>query len=331
MTELINTNPEIHRIFVPLPENPLKNLNSYVIKTEERNLIIDTGFNRIECLEALLEGLKELNIDLNKTDIFLTHLHSDHTGLVNKIKTPSSKIYIGKTDHEYIKKNLKGASLSKLDLRLAEEGFPADVLARLKETNQAKRYAPGEFEAVPLEDNQTFNVGDVQMKVISTPGHTPGHVCLYIESEKILFSGDHILFHITPNITAWSGVENSLKDYMHSLDKIKNVPIEKTFPAHRLDIGNPYERIDEIIEHHQYRLNDIITIIETYGENMTAYEIAQYMKWNLRGRPWEEFPDNQKWFAVGETLSHLDYLVISGKVLRTKDEENNLYRYSLRK
>ena len=57
MYEKIYSNPDIYKIYVPLPNNPLKNLNSYVVKTENKNLIIDTGFNMPECYEALTEGL----------------------------------------------------------------------------------------------------------------------------------------------------------------------------------------------------------------------------------------------------------------------------------
>jgi glyoxylase-like metal-dependent hydrolase (beta-lactamase superfamily II) len=76
MTEKIIEN--IYRIFVPLPKNPLKNLNAYLIKGE-KNLLIDTGFNMPECRRALMEGLSELDAEPGKTDIFLTHLHSDHS------------------------------------------------------------------------------------------------------------------------------------------------------------------------------------------------------------------------------------------------------------
>ena len=72
----------IYSIFVPLPDNPLKNLNAYFIRGEGgRNLLIDTGFRRDECREALLEGLSGLGARLEDTDICLTHLHSDHSGL----------------------------------------------------------------------------------------------------------------------------------------------------------------------------------------------------------------------------------------------------------
>ena len=79
----------IYTIPVPLPGNPLKCLNSYVIKDGKRSLVIDTGFRMPECREALTTGLAELGIDMNKADIFLTHLHSDHTGLAPELASPS--------------------------------------------------------------------------------------------------------------------------------------------------------------------------------------------------------------------------------------------------
>ena len=86
----------IYRIQIPLTGNPLESLNSYVIKGEERSLIIDTGFNRPECRDALMSGLEELKVDFDKTDIFITHLHADHSGLMFSIKTPANKAYCHK-------------------------------------------------------------------------------------------------------------------------------------------------------------------------------------------------------------------------------------------
>jgi len=88
----------LYRIVVPLPNSPLKDLNSYVIKGEDRNLIIDTGFNRSVCYEAMLKGLAELEMDLNKTDFMLTHMHADHTGLVTRLASETSKIFFSRID-----------------------------------------------------------------------------------------------------------------------------------------------------------------------------------------------------------------------------------------
>ena len=96
MIEEIDRN--LFRIEIPLPHNPLKSINSYVIKGPDRNFIVDTGLNREECKRAMLNGLAELRIDLNATDFFITHLHADHLALVETIASDTSKIYLNAPD-----------------------------------------------------------------------------------------------------------------------------------------------------------------------------------------------------------------------------------------
>ena len=62
--------PDLFRIEVPLPGSPLKFLNSYIFRSSQRNLIIDTGLNHIACYEAMQAGLQQLDIDLGRTDFF---------------------------------------------------------------------------------------------------------------------------------------------------------------------------------------------------------------------------------------------------------------------
>ncbi len=102
MVTKINDVPAIFQIYVPLPDNPLKNLNCYVLQSQNEWLIIDTGFNRPECKSALEHGMQELGIDIENTSLFLTHLHSDHTGLVYELtKNKKCTIYMGKIDYDY--------------------------------------------------------------------------------------------------------------------------------------------------------------------------------------------------------------------------------------
>ena len=103
MFEQIHSNPNIYKIPVFLPNNPLKILNSYVIKTPQGNLVMDTGFRQPECLEALTQGLNELEIDMDHTTLFLSHLHSDHVGLTNDIITDKTRVLISEYDYNYLK------------------------------------------------------------------------------------------------------------------------------------------------------------------------------------------------------------------------------------
>lgn len=58
---------------------------------------------------------------------------------------------------------------------------------------------------------------------------------------------------------------------------------------------------------------------------MTTYDIAGRMTWDIKAKNWTEFPIIQKWFAVGEALSHLDYLCSQGRVERAT--EQGVHRY----
>ena len=182
--------------------------------------------------------------------------------------------------------------------------------------NHARLYAPkGVYPATLLEGGEILHVGEVSIQVIHTPGHTPGHMVLYLPREQLLFSGDHILFDITPNIGVWMGVPDALADYLASLEKIRSLPIRQTFPAHRGQKGDVYQRIDALLEHHQHRLEEIAGAVRDYSGS-TAYELAGHISWSARGLGWEQFPPNQKWFAVSETLAHLYYMERRGQVIR---------------
>jgi glyoxylase-like metal-dependent hydrolase (beta-lactamase superfamily II) len=94
--------PDLFLIEVPLPNSPLKYLNSYVVRSSDRTLVIDTGLNRKVCFDALQGGLRKLGVDPGRTDFFITHLHADHFGLVSKLATPTSRVYFNRPDAELI-------------------------------------------------------------------------------------------------------------------------------------------------------------------------------------------------------------------------------------
>ena len=312
------------RLEIPLVGNPLKNLNSYLI-TGERNLLIDTGFNQIPCREAMERQLREIGAELDRTDIFLTHLHSDHTGLSGLLHRNGCSVFIGAVDGRRLVEYAGDQKWHRIYEGYIRDGFTREQMETLWNTNPAKMAGPG--QAVPytwLEDGTTLTYGGRTLRCVQTPGHTPGHMCLYDRENRTLFSGDHVLFHITPNICRWDGVPDSLGDYLSSLDKVRDLPVGLLLPAHRQETGELKQRVDELKEHHAHRIAEALrTVRETPG--LTAYEIAGRMHWSIRSRNWEEFPLTQKYFAVGEGLSHLDYLEVRGFVRHLLTEGKNRY------
>ncbi|AFA49077.1 MBL fold metallo-hydrolase [Acetobacterium woodii] len=331
MIKQIFKQPEIYQLNIPLPNNPLKNLNCYVVKTAGGNLVIDTGFNQRECFDVLSQGLHELAIDMDLTTLFLTHFHSDHIGLVERICTDKTRVIMGEIDYQYFTKMMVGGNKQEFKKRFLQEGFPSDDLNAQAKINPAIRYAPkNEFDAMLCKDKEIFYIGDYAFECVCTPGHTPGHTCLYMKNEKIMFLGDHVLFDITPNITAWPNISDSLGDYLESLDKIAGYDINLALPAHRKNDANVYDRIRQLKQHHAERLGEIIAIIENKsGQN--AYEIASQLKWSMRGKNWSEFPIQQKWFAVGEIMSHLDYLQERQQISQVKEGQTIGYQRNKQK
>jgi len=309
---------------IPLVGNPLKNLNSYLI-TGERNLLIDTGFRQAPCRAAMLQQLQELGVDLDRTDIFLTHLHSDHTGLSTELIRPGCQIYIGAVDGPRMTGYQDGDHWRALYSAYVQDGFSQEEMDALWDSNPAQNAGPRPYSGyVYLGDGDALSYGGQTLRCILTPGHTPGHLCLYAEEGRWLFSGDHILFHITPNICRWENVPDSLGDYLNSLQKIRNLPVELLLPAHRAETGNLQERVDALTAHHMRRIGDALQAVRR-EPGLTAYQVAGRMAWSIRSRNWAEFPLTQKFFAVGEALSHLDYLERRGRVTRV--EKNGKFVY----
>ena len=307
---------EIYRIGVPLPKNPLKELNSYFIRGRERDLLIDTGFRCQECEQALLRGLEELGSEPARRDVLITHIHSDHSGMADLMVGPGGKVYMSRTDLGYLRRVCSGETRNALEARFLTEGFPDDVLDSARRNNPARTMAmprvPEDF--IGLEAGDTLRAGDYCLRAVAAPGHTPGNMMFWAEEQGLMFCGDHILFDITPNITAWIDVEDSLGLYLENLERAKNFPVKKALPGHR-KAGDYHARIDQLIAHHHRRLTEVLRIVGEEPE-ATAYEITRHMTWKIRSRNWEEFPDAQKWFAVGECLAHLDYLRKRGLIRR---------------
>ncbi|QGU00229.1 MBL-fold metallo-hydrolase superfamily [Candidatus Syntrophocurvum alkaliphilum] len=309
MIEVINS--QLYKIEIPLPNNPLKSLNSYVIKSKDRNLLIDTGMNREECITAMEQALEQLEIDLNITDIFITHLHSDHTGLVPYLAKENSRVYCSRVDAAYI--NSSGNWQGMLGYAL-KNGFPADEDTILK--HPGYKYAPGsKIDFTIVKEKDEIIIGDYKFTCISTPGHTRGHMCLYEPYKKILVSGDHILYKITPNISLWTDEDDPLKDYLASLEKTRKLNVDLVLPAHRMIFNDLNKRVEELKDHHNKRLRDIMAVIK--DNTLNAFQVASKINWDLSYSDWNEFPTPQKWFATGEVISHLKYLENRGMVKRS--------------
>jgi glyoxylase-like metal-dependent hydrolase (beta-lactamase superfamily II) len=319
MIEEVGT--QLYKIEIPLPESPLKSINSYLIKARDRNLIIDTGMNREECLSAMMSGLRELGVDIRKADFFITHLHSDHLGLVSSLATDTSTIYFNQPDANRLK---AGIVLDDLMDFARLNGFPEDELQTIPYAHPGFKFrSKGNLAFHILKEGDTISISDYVFRCVETPGHSLGHMCLYEPSKKIFVAGDHILRDITPNILLMSDEWNPLEAYLESLDKVCELDIELVLPGHRGTFTNWRDRIQELKHHHQKRLDEIIAILGEGRKN--AFQVASRMTWDIVYDSWDLFPVSQKWFATGEVISHLKYLEEKGVVRKEMRQHKRIY------
>ena len=313
--------PGVFRIRIPLPNNPLKELNSWVVRDGGRSLIIDTGFNRTACFEAMQAGLAELGVDLTNADFMLTHLHSDHTGLVSRLAAPGARIYMGRVEARFFGGGIDWRRVMSFAIA---NGFDPDELKDALTAHPGIKYKPENVPELTLvDDGDVITVGDWHLRCVVTPGHTWGHTCLYEPDRKVLFSGDHVLWDITPHIESWSWEDNALKDFIQSLLKIRDLPVDIVLPGHRNTFTDLRGRVEALMAHHETRSMEAIGVLE--GGALSAYDTAARMTWDIRAANWQEFPITQKWFATGETLAHLLYLESQGRVRRNTDATVNTF------
>lgn len=302
MIEEIDRN--LYRLEIPLPQSPLRSVNSYVIKSPVRNLVIDTGLNRKECKDALLTGLSRLGVDLYETDFFITHLHSDHLALAAAIAPQGAKIYLNTADADRVR--LFFANRTNMAGFARLHGMPEDEIAQGLANHPEVKYGVGLVPAfLPCKEGDTICADEYEFRCLETPGHSFGHMCLFEPRRKYLLSGDHILGDITPNIQTWFEGWNPLVAYLASLDKTYLLDVQLVLPGHRRIFRDCRRRIDELKQHHEARAQEVLVILDD-GEK-TAYEVASRMSWDIVCS-WDAFPVAQKWFALGEAIAHLVYL-----------------------
>ena len=313
--------PNLYKIDVPLPNNLLRSLNTYLIKNDHRNLLVDTGFNQPECKQVLFAQLKGLDINLAKTDVFITHMHPDHSGLVLELVRAGARAFCSREDAKMINtENVSGFFLSFITMC----GFPTVPQSESRSHTGYSLYLGEEVDFTYVEDGDKLTYGEYSFTAIKTPGHSAGHMCLYDEQKELLIAGDHILADITPNISLWSHSSDPLQDFIINLKRVGQLKIRLALPGHRSLITDCHGRIRELLEYHRIRAHEVIEIVS--NAKKTPYEVAQQMKWDVRNKTFEEFPFPQKLFATGEALAHLKYLETHGHV--QKENCDGIYRYS---
>ena len=308
--------PGIHQIKLPIPSpnNQVTHINLHLVLGNDGCLLVDTGWNTAWAFNALEEQLKEIGVGFEDiTQIIITHMHGDHYGLSGKLKELSKAtlamhhVENALIDSRYV--NLEKFSAD-LIIWLQFNGVPEMEIHRLDAALQGeKKLVLITRPDIILQGGENIPFGPFNFEVLWTPGHSPGHICLYEPARRILLSGDHILPTIFPNVGLYphSG-ENPLGHYLSSLRAMEHLQVDLILPSHEDVFTDFRQRIQEIYHHHEERRDAIIGVLKE-GDK-TAYEVSQEITWILNGitMSYAELPPLDKRLAVMSALAHLEKL-----------------------
>lgn len=315
----------LYQISVPVPIPSLKKAFVYLARDGEENLLIDTGWNSEESYAALRAGFSDMGFSMKEIqNVVVSHLHPDHFGLSPRIKREAlkSKLLMHRADAHVLLKSVadRKGFLSRLENWMLAQGTPREVLNEMMDSS-----SPLSEFSIPIPPDVKLNGGEMinvgkkfRFEVISTPGHTIGNICLYEYNSKVLFSGDHILPTITPNVSLSPLYEGDpLGDYLNSLDVLKDVKASKVLPSHEYVFRGLQRRVKEIRKHHSERLKDTMHALNSGKEPMSTYKVASMLHWYTGS--WEKLSAWEKRAAVMETAAHLAYLKRRGKITEIEE------------
>ena len=196
------------------------------------------------------------------TDIFLTHLHSDHAGLAPEFLAPTSRIFVSATDRA----GLPGPACTGRwedfdDLFLAKRlSAAAAEGAGAVQPGRSLSPAPcGRYEAVA--DGDRFSYGGYTSRPSSPPATPRGTWCCGRRPTVSCSWGTTSSSTSPPNITVWPSYANPLGGYLDSLALVRRLPVRLPLPAHRTVQTGLRERIDEITAHHSRRCGEVLTVL----------------------------------------------------------------------
>ena len=316
--------PDIFRISLPMKGRLPGPVNVYLIKGEVTTLI-DTGAKSTRFL--LLQALNELGLQPQDIDqLIITHGHPDHFGAANFIRSQSHCVVYAHTQDKYRIENNQDNTHKQQKNFLKLTGMPWVC----KKASQFLGYVLKQMAEkcrvdMTVEEDDTILVGDYQARIIHTPGHAKGCICIHLLEPNFLFSGDLILEHITPNPvvmfepTAMLPVRLSQEEFYSSVNKILDLDPICIFTGHGREVSDLPAVIAMYNKQFSQRQRQILNVLESGQYN--AYQITCKIFSHLKNKA---FLLNI-FLATSEVFTHLQVLEKNNKVVSRLDKKQMIY------
>lgn len=280
----------------------LNHVNCFIAEGEEGTTVIDTGLNN----EYTRGQWKELLEGRNVSEILVTHYHPDHFGYAGGLQQlTGARVTMSEIDAKAGAEAWQEEFIDALPVHYKASGIPEETTAQMIKNLRSFQPLVNPLPEVTrfFKEGETFRIGNFDYEVIFTPGHSDGMVCFFNHEHSVLFSADHILPKITPNISYWfHGNDNPLGSYFEALKKMKRFDAQTVIPSHGKPFAGANKRIDELLHHHDERLEETLQAI---AEPRTVHATCEILFQR-------ELSVHETRFAIGESLAHLEFLRHAG-------------------
>lgn len=322
MTDIaVSLGEGIHRISLALPPLGPKAVNCYLVEGSDGLTLIDCGVNTRRDLDILLEGLRQVGRgEAALRRLVCTHLHFDHMGGAAALLSDRAAEFVM---HESVVGlvdwyNDRDGQREYLVRLVRAHGGPSRETALMGAVWQRRSFRGLAVPPTrPVADGDRIELGAGRhLEVIHTPGHDRTHICLIDSSTGYLFAGDHILPGITPFVP-YDPDRDALGDYLESLGRIVELGPPRTLPGHGGSLDGGGDRALQIIAHHEDRLRSVTRAAA--GRTIDAWGVME----EVFGAGLDPVSSV---LALLETLSHLEYLVRAGRMMKRVEEGFPYYR-----
>jgi len=297
----------VFELRLPIPfEDGL--VNVFLFADGDEVDLLDCGMNSDESVDAIRAATSQVGAKRIRR-LVVTHIHPDHYGAAGTLAGDGgADLYLHRLEVPLV--NPRYVELEHLvhevHKYLLVNGVPADEAEVLSNSQRALSEVVKPAEAaVQLDGAERLRMGRRDLRVEWTPGHSPGHICLYQREEGLLFAGDHMLPDLSPNIGLHpQSTPDPLHEYLEGLERLASYRPRKILPAHGRPFNDAKTRVAALVAHHHRRLDQILEIVT---DEMSAWHVALQL-WGERDNLYE------KRLMLQEGLAHLQALAVEGKL-----------------
>jgi glyoxylase-like metal-dependent hydrolase (beta-lactamase superfamily II) len=305
----------VFELRLPIPfEDGLVNVFLFVDGDEAD--LLDCGMNSDESVAEIKQALGALGAKRLRK-LVVTHIHPDHYGAAGSLAGPGlADLYIHRLEVPLVHPRYVELEQLVKEVRtyLLVNGVPPDDAEVLSNSQRALSTLVKTAEAsVQLDGAESLDMGRRRLRVEWTPGHSPGHICLYDQEAKLLFAGDHMLPDLSPNIGLHpQSTPDPLHEYLEGLRRLAAYEPKLILPSHGRPFTDAPARVKVLEAHHVRRLEQIVGIVGRGKQS--GWEVALEL-WGPRQQLYE------KRLALQEALAHLQALAVDDRVKKSVTPE----------